>query len=357
MKKTWLFLTIFGVFWSTITLIFDGWLGYSLINQLRARSFARVTGYITHSEITTHHSDDGVTHGVDIRYHYEVNGQSFEGNRFRYGEGSSSDSGWARRAAGIYQVGAEVPVYYNKSNPSESVLSPGVDGSNLMMVLFMTPFNSVMFIFWLGGMGMLRAKFSQSPNGGFKYSEEGQILRVRLPRFPASIIFLVTTGFVGFASIFPVAIRGGGFHPSIPTVSTGLIIVFSSGLLMFLRQYWVNHSESSYLVIDNARQMVELPRTFGRKTKLQIPLSDIVDLQVDIAINPGEDGSTFPYNPTLSWKNSEFGQGKLAELYTHSSAWQFVDWLSPRLRIGGTAPKSTPWKSAMPVPKSNVDKA
>src|SRR4051812_46510512 len=98
-------------------MVFDGFLGYSLINQLRATQFKQITGYITHSEMTSHDSDDGTTHGVDIRFHYEVEGRAYEGNRFRYGEGSSSDSGWARKAVSRYREGAEVPVYYNPKNP------------------------------------------------------------------------------------------------------------------------------------------------------------------------------------------------------------------------------------------------
>ncbi len=357
MKKPWIALTFFGLFWSAITLAFDSFLGYSLINQLRAQTFAHTTGYITHSEVTTDNSgDDSPTHGVNIRYHYEVNNRSFEGDRFRYGAGSSSDSGWAERAVNQNREGAEVTVYYNPGNPSESVLSPGIDGSNLMMLLFMTPFNAVMLGFWFAGATVLRAKFTAAPNGGIKFFQDAQTVRVRLPRYPAFVVLLATTGLVGFIAIFPIAFLGGGFHPRPSIVIAGLFLAYASGAVMFLRQRWVNNGGRSDLVIDNARQTVELPRTFGRKTKIQIPLSDLTELQIDIAINSGESGSTFQYIPTLSWRNGEFGQGKLAELYGEPKARQFVDWLRPLLKLDDSGAKTVGWKSTMPLRKSSIDK-
>src|SRR6185503_10762917 len=244
-------------FWSAITLVFDGFLGYGLINQLRAQAFAHTTGNITHSEVTTDNSgDDGPTHGVNIRYHYEVNGRALEGDRFRYGAGSSSDSAWAERAVDQNREGAEVTVYYNSSKPSESVLSPGIYGSDLMMALFMTPFNAVMLCFWFAGATTLRTKFTAAPNGGVKFIQDGQTLRIRLPRFPAFIVLVVTTGLVGFIAGFPIAFLGGGFHPRLPVVAAGLIIAYGSGAVMFLRQRWVINSGRTDLVIDNARQIV-----------------------------------------------------------------------------------------------------
>ena len=357
MKKPWIALTCFGLFWSAITLVFDGFLGYGLINQLRAQAFAHTTGYVTHSEVTTDNSgDDGPTHGVDIRYHYEANGRAFEGDRFRYGAGSSSDSDWANRAVNQNREGAEITVYYNPSNPSESVLSPGVDASNLMMLLFMTPFNAVMFGFWFAGAVMLRAKFATSSNGGVKFFQHGQTLRIRLPRYPAFVVLLATTGLVGFIAIFPIAFLGGGFHPRLSVVTTGLLIAYTSGAFMFLRQRWVNNCGRADLIINHARQTVELPRTFGRKTKIQIPLSQLTGLQIDIAINSGESGSTFPYIPTLSWRNGEFGQGKLVEMYKESAARQFVDWLRPQLKLDDSVEKTVGWKSTMPVHQTRTDK-
>jgi hypothetical protein len=290
---------------------------------------------------------------VDIRYHNEVNGRAFDGNRFRYGEGSSSDSDWAHRAVNKYHEGAEVTVYYNASRPSESLLVPGVDGSNLIMLLFMTPFNAVMLGIWIGGLSMLRDKFSGSPNGGVKFHQGQHSLRVRLPRYPAVAVLLAVAGLIGFLEIFPIAFLMGGFHPRLSVVTTAIVIAYGSGIAAFLWQLWATHAGKSDLVIDLAKQSVALPQTFGRKTRIQIAISEIRKLSVEtVAQKSSEGGSTYTYVPTLLWQNSDPTQGKLAEFYNKAKAERFVDWLRPQLKITGSSAEHIPWKSSMPVTKS-----
>jgi hypothetical protein len=355
-KKQTFALVFFGLFWTALVSVFDGFLGYGLVNQLRATHFKQTTGYITHSEMTYHDSDDGTTHGVDIRFHYEADGQPYEGNRFRYGEGSSSDSGWARNAVNRYREGAEVPVYYNPKNPSDSVLSPGVDGSNLMMLLFLTPFNAVMLGFWVTGLAVIRNKIFNTLNGGVPFRQDGPILRVRLPRYPAVFFLLAITGVVGFIEIFPIAFLGGGFHPKTSIVGTALIIAYGAGLASFFWQSWATYSGRSDLAIDASRQIAELPRTFGRKTKIQVPLSKIHNLKVVTKANRGsEGGTTNSYIATLSWRDSDPAEGQLREWYNESKAQAFVDWLRPQLKINSSDTSSSAWKGTMPVEKVSTE--
>src|SRR4051794_15109637 len=117
MKKGAVFLIIFGLFWTTFVLVVDVLAGSALLHQIRSHSFTSTSGVITHSEVTTHSDSDGTTSGVDIRYHYEVDGHPFEGTRYRYGAGTSSDSSWARDAVARYSPGSEPQVFYNPKNP------------------------------------------------------------------------------------------------------------------------------------------------------------------------------------------------------------------------------------------------
>lgn len=338
-------------------MVFDGFLGYGLVNQIRALGFKQTTGYITHSEVTYHDSDDGTTHGVDIHFHYEVGGQAYEGDRYRYAAGSSSDSGWARNAVNRYPEGAEVPVFYNPKKPSESLLSPGVDGSNLMMLLFMTPFNAVMLGFWIAGLGIIREKLFRTPNGGAHFRQDGPILRIRLPRYPAYVFLLAITGLVGFLETFPIAFFGGGFNPRTPIVATALVIAYGAGLASFFWQCRATYSGRSDLLIDTSRQIAELPRTFGRKTKIEVPLSRIRDLTVVAKANKGSEGGiTYTYVPTLSWRDADPAPGELGEWYRESKAQAFVDWLRPQLNINSSNESSTAWKGTMRAHKVSTDK-
>jgi hypothetical protein len=336
-RKPWIKSILLGLIWAALGLAFLGLFGYAfgLVQQLRALTFPHVTGHVTHSAVTSHDSDEDTVFGVNIRYHYEVNGQSFEGRRYRYGAGSSSDSTWAFDAVRHYPEDAEATVYYNPRNPSESLLSPGLDGSSFMMLLIMTPFCAPLAGFWIAGFGMLRAKLSDSPNGGVKFFQNKQSLRVRLTPFPAYYTLFAATGLLAFLELFPIAFFYGGFHPRIAIARAALIIAYGYGLQAFLQQCWRSHRGRSDLVIDYARQTVELPATFGRKTKLQIDLSAIDRLT--LKTTPHEEsedgpGGTCRYVPTLYWQNGDSAKGKLAKFRSKSKAEQFVEWLHPQLK-------------------------
>jgi len=322
-----------GIIWSAMTLFADYYLGSALINQLRARNFSQTTGQITRSKVTSNDSGEGTMYGVSIRYHYEVNGHSFEGKRLRYGAGAYSEPDWAESAVAEFPEGAKVTVYYNSRNPAESVLDPGTRGVNPMLFLFITPFNAVMLGLWMAGFTNLKMQFFPSPNGGVRFFRDEHILRVRLPRHPAIYRFLATTGFVAFLELFPIAIFCGGFDPRPSIALNAIYIAYGYGLVTFLWTLWVNNSGESDLIIDYTRKIVELPRTFRRKTRLQINMSDITRLTVRTASETSGNGERFTYIPTLFWESDTRTQGKLMEFYLKRNAEQFVEWLHPQLEV------------------------
>jgi hypothetical protein len=355
MKRPGIFLVIFGMFWTAIVLLFDGFIGYSTVNQLRALSFSTVTGVVTSSKVTDHSNSDGTTHGVEIRYQYEVSERPYEGDRYRYGAGSSSDSAWAWKAVAKYSEGSEVKVFYNPGNPAESVLSAGLDGSDYMFLLFLTPFNAVMLGFWGAGISMVVSKLTKSPNGGVKIIQDGRRLRLRLPRYPMLVAGFGTTGLIAFIEMFPIAFLGGGFHPKIQVVQPALAIAYGAGVAMFLWQWQKTRSGRFDLIIDESDGTVELPVTFDRKERISLSSSDIVDVTVETIANKGSEGGTsYTYAPTLNLRDRP--AAKLAEWYTQSRAQQFADWLRPQLKINHMVEASTSWKGTMPVHKVPTDK-
>ena len=356
MKKTGVFLVCFGLFWTAIVSVFDGFAGYSAVNQFRALSFSTVTGVISSSKMTEQSDSDGTTHGVDIRYHYEVDQHPYDGDRYRYAAGSSSDSAWAQKAVARYSEGSEVKVFYNPKDPSESVLSPGLDGANYMFILFLTPFNMVMLGFWGAGISALASKFSKSPNGGVKVIQDGRLLRVRLPRYPALTSGLATTGLIAFIEMFPIAFLGGGFHPKIPLVRIALVIAYGTGAAMIVWQGQKILRGLADLTIDESSGEIELPATFGRKERLVLRAADIVDVKMETIANQGSEGGTsYTYAPTLRLRNHQ--SVKLAEWYTQSKAQAFVDWLRPRLKSPSKPESGTKWKSTMPVNHGSPEEA
>jgi hypothetical protein len=65
-----------------------------------------------------------VSYRIDIQYKYDVSDCNYVGNRFSY-SGNDYDLDTSEKMLTEYAVGTLIPVYYNPSNPVESVLKPG----------------------------------------------------------------------------------------------------------------------------------------------------------------------------------------------------------------------------------------
>lgn len=104
-------LVLFGLFWSGMTLMFDGFTIVPAARQVLAESFVSTQGTILSSEVTVHQDSECDTHGVRITYSYSVAGQEYVGDRYRYGNFSSSDCGWASQAVNENPAGKQVTVF------------------------------------------------------------------------------------------------------------------------------------------------------------------------------------------------------------------------------------------------------
>ena len=197
----------------------------------------------------------------------------------------------ARDAVARYSVGSEPQVFYNPKDPAESLLSPGLDGSNLMWLVFLTPFNMVMLAFVIGAGYFLRKKLFKSVNGGVKVIEDGHFVRVRLPRYPAWAMGIVITGAIAFVEMFLLAFSGG-FHPKTGIAAAALFIAYGTGIFIVLRQWQKTRSGLVDLTIDKTAETVELPATFGRKQRTKFALSEIFELTVESVPHTGSKGGT-----------------------------------------------------------------
>jgi len=328
------FLFIFTCFWSACVIAFDGFIGRSLWNQFASRSFTVVTGQITHSQVTPHRgSKGGITYGVDIRYRYTVNDRSFDGKRFRYNANASSDSGWAKKAVAAHPVGSHTQVFYNPRNPQEAVLSPGVDGSDLMLVLFLMPFNIVMVGFWTRLGGWLRERILKPVAGGVRMIAEGPYTRIRLPQYTAMVWCMVAVGGVSFASVFLLGFASR-FHPSLPAACWTLVAVAAAGVGVYWWQWRRIHSGDDDLILDEGAQTMELPETYGRKDRVTVAFSDVERLAVETIVHRSRKGGvSYTYAPTLWLHGRGGGCQKLADWSDRLRAEGLADWLRERLGL------------------------
>ena len=117
----------FALFWSGMTLAFDGFIGWNGFRQFRSASYSITTGRITYSKVETIHGNKGNTYRPSLKYKYSVAGKDYQGDCYRYGQWSSGD-GSARQIVAAHPVGKQVKVHYAPGNPADAVLKAGLQG-------------------------------------------------------------------------------------------------------------------------------------------------------------------------------------------------------------------------------------
>jgi Protein of unknown function (DUF3592) len=325
------FLFIFTLFWSGMVLMFDGLMLHGIYKQFESQNFPSVDGTITHSEVTSHRgSKGGTSYDAVINYRYEIGGQKFEGDKLRFGMKVSSYES-ANASVSAHPVGSTAQVFYNPANPQESLLSPGVNGSDFTMALFLTPFNMVMLGFWIWIGGWLRERFFRPVAGGVKIIADGMTTRIRLPRMPAIAWGLGTTGGLGFISIFAVGF-GAKMEPSIPLILSVIAAVYVSGMAVYFWQLRKINSGIDDLILNEASRTIELPLTFGRKERVAVKVADIKSLSVEkIEHRSSKGGISYTYASTLGLRETGVAVQKLADWSDKLKADEFADWLRKQL--------------------------
>ncbi len=332
------FLVVFGIFWSTLTLVFDAFIFGSAARQLRATGYAGTEGTILSSEVTrSTDNDGGPTYGVAVSYKYLVGDREFTSERYRYGAGSTSDSGWARKLVAKWAPGSTVRVFYNPSKPSEAVLQTGLGGSDLFLFLFITPFNAVMLGFWWAGCSRLRRAWFKPVAGGAKIIVSPRDTRVRLTTFSPLAVGLASLAVAAFLSMFGVAFLAGGFHPSLHTMTVVWSLVLAAGVAGTGWQGSKILSGRYDLILDELNHTLELPLTAGRTERRSVAWSSIRGMHVETVLKPrnrgGQSGPS--YVPTLSFQGGAQPEG-LVEWYNEEKARELVAWLREKIE-GKTA--------------------
>jgi hypothetical protein len=164
-------------------LCFDGHLLWNVHRQLAAVSYPTAPGVITRSEVIVEHGRN-TTYRADLAYAYRVDGIKHRATQYRYGTMNSNDSN-AHRIVSDHPVGKEVEVFYNPADPADAVLKTGIEGADLYLAMFLTPFNIIMLGGWCVVWLYLRPAARQAPFGGFavRNDVDGRVhVRLSQPR-------------------------------------------------------------------------------------------------------------------------------------------------------------------------------
>lgn len=109
---------------------------------IEARSWRQTPCTILSSNVATHHSSDGNTYRIEVRFRYEVDGRAYESNRYDFSSGSSSGYKAKQQVVKRYPPGSRSFCYVDPANPDRAVIEPGftsgvwVGAIPLVFVLF-----------------------------------------------------------------------------------------------------------------------------------------------------------------------------------------------------------------------------
>jgi hypothetical protein len=329
-----IFVILFGVVWSGFTLTADWFVFRGAIRQVIAEFYATTTGYITHSGLKEHRGSRGrVDYAPDIKFRYEVAGQAFSGDRYRYGQGYTNDK-FAARTIEVFPVGKVITVYYNPNDPADSLLQPGLMGVDLFSALFLVPFNMIVLALWWAVLDRLAARIWKRPAGGARIIDDGFQVRVRLGGSPL-VAALVTAGVLGFVSVFPIAFTFGGFNPPMFLMLIVWGVIFTAGLLIFIVKWSKLASGVKDLVIDDMAGTITLPETMGRKESLTIPIASITGFDVERNSTRSSKGTnSTTYVPAI-WFAADDGQKRkerIVQWYDEPRAHALATWIGLRIQ-------------------------
>lgn len=328
------FLIIFTLIFSGGTLMFDGLIGHGLFKQYQSAHWVRVDGTVTDSRIETHHgSKGGVSYSAVVTYKYVVDGRFFSNNRMRYGISSSGSYARAQETVNAHPSGSALSVYYNPANPAEALLFPGIRGEDLLVLLFLMPFNSFSLGAWVMIYRWARERLARPVAGGVTLITDGLSTRVRLPQSAACLWGLATMNITGIVSVVIIAINTQE-NCSMGLALSAIAGSLLAGLAVYAWRRSIAQSGIDDLVINEANRTLELPLTHGRKERLTVALADINELYTEVVAHRGSKGGvSYTYAPTLFVRGDNGGPQKLADWSDKLKADDFTTWLRQKLGL------------------------
>ena len=147
-------LWFFTIVWCSASLFATVIIGSDMIADIGTRNWESVDGIVENSYVSTStDGEGGTTYCLHVDYQYTVDGRTYDGNRISYSADNSCNS-WSANSDDDYPEGKKITVYYDPSNPSESVLLSGLSGIDFFICCF--------FIFPLVGLLLLFGSINAS---------------------------------------------------------------------------------------------------------------------------------------------------------------------------------------------------
>ncbi|MGA2539923.1 MAG: DUF3592 domain-containing protein [Verrucomicrobiota bacterium] len=316
--------------WTAMVAGADYFVFGTTLRQYRSQNFAAARCQILSSEVR----QQGMLHaGVSIAYSYIVNGKDYRGSRYRYDDQYSSSPGGD--IVQSFPKWSEHTVYYDPNNPANSVLATGIEGSDLMLMLFSIPVNVAVIMLWTWIARWLREKWRVPEAGGVRIWRQGGKIRVRLAWLSASAAGFYALGAVSFAATFPV-VAIHGLALSLNAMENTWTAVLTVAAAAFCWTALRNASGKYDLLIDEQSQALTLPQTGGRRQSITFPRGEIAGVCVQRRVSRLSSGTFYSYLPALDHRKPGAALRREALSpcgWTEEKARAFSQWLVGQLGL------------------------
>jgi hypothetical protein len=299
------------------------------VHQYLSTNYLPARGEIMRSEL-----EQGALgqRGIDFGYKYTVHGTDYFGRRYRYDERHVAFD--YRAVANAFASGTIQRVFYNPANPADSLLSPGLVGCDLLLVLFGIPLNVVTFAVWMALIRAWREPRPVAPAGGVRILRQPKETRARLVEFsPCAAGFLALAASSFAASML--IVFSTGFAPGFNLMLVTAALVAATGLGAFVWTAQRQHQGQCDLRIDDEGKTLVLPPAAGRTQPLTIARQDALAVCMCRRVNHGPSGQSVSYLPALDAALK--GQPQRLLLinrgWSQDKAQAFADWLSHQLGV------------------------
>ncbi len=329
---------VFILFWSSITLGFDGVLLYGIGMQLWSYTYAETEGTILKSDVDSDSSGDDTTYDLDINYQYVVDGRVFRGDKYRH-QSVNTQGDWATPIAKQFPVDSRRSVFYNRARPDQAVLLRGIEGADLYLALFLTPFNMIMLAGWAVAYYTVFPRPKLAETGGVRVRDDGVTVRAFVPDQSALFVAALAIGGTSFVMIFLVGCLTG-MRPTMPVMIGAWGVILGTAIWFGGQRYARDRAGHSDLVIDRFGQRLTLPVTHGRKEPLDVPFSAVERITVKEERKIDSEGdATYVYAVMLRERGHSATEQRIFDSSEQDKAQQFLTWFRTTL---GVAPDVQP---------------
>lgn len=312
----------------------DVFIGVTVYRQWQTIGWFKTEGVIESSRITERRdgSSNRILYSVEVKYRYEVEGQTYIGERWRYGGSMESNR---RSVFPQYSPGERVEVYYDPDEPSEAVLMSGLTDLDRAFLLFVSQLNLPIVLFLVAMVVWKKRRSSAVP-----VRHVGSRDQVRVTSFTplAGAMLGVTIGAV--ASI----LSGWLFWGTDPRTTGYLSMVSPSlGLAVAAMTYFALRAGVGCVVYDADVDALNFATQVGTTQKrVTVPRSQVISV--------GRVEEISPFNST--WRlvirarsdDEERREMSAGRWGRSDDAAAVVDWLAQRLMVPRQDAEARPFR-------------